>query len=101
MVRRLATSATVWMLTPTPVTELTQPFTWQFIIFIVYIRLSFYLINCGGTIYHKDPALRKINNFWPISNHLANVYAGFLYGPLNDEAFYYRQQPSLRTISIL
>jgi len=84
----LATSATVWMLTPTPVTELTQPFTWQFIFFIAFI-FGFHLPQIKLWWNNLSPKTQRYAKSTIFSLFLitftANVYAEFFAPALNDE----------------
>ena len=83
----LAISTLVWLLTPKPVNEFTQPFTWQFIFFIAF-TLGFYspqIKSWWNSLSAKTRRRTKTVIFTMfIITFIANVFAEFFAPALND-----------------
>lgn len=83
----LTVSTLVWLLTPKPVNEFTQPFTWQFIFFIAF-TLGFYspqIKSWWNSLSAKTRRRTKTVIFTMfIITFIANVFAEFFAPALND-----------------
>ena len=83
----LTVSTLVWLLTPKPVNEFTQPFTWQFIFFIAF-TLGFYspqIKSWWNSLPAKTRRYTKTIIFTLfIITFIANVFAEFFAPALND-----------------
>lgn len=83
----LTVSTLVWLLTPKPVNEFTQPFTWQFIFFIAF-TLGFYspqIKSWWNSLSAKMRHRTKTVIFTMfIITFIANVFAEFFAPALND-----------------
>ena len=83
----LTVSTLVWLLTPKPVNEFTQPFTWQFIFFIAF-TLGFYspqIKSWWNSLSAKTRRRTKTIVFTVfIITFIANVFAEFFAPVLND-----------------